>query len=75
MVDLPPPPELRFAEIPTTSREHYVGDRFCYMEAGGVDLPPVVFLHGIGANSLHWRYQLAGLADRFRPERKSVKTG
>ena len=23
-------------------------------------------LHGIGANSLHWRYQLAGLADRFR---------
>jgi pimeloyl-ACP methyl ester carboxylesterase len=26
----------------------------------------VLLLHGIGANSLHWRYQLAGLADRFR---------
>jgi pimeloyl-ACP methyl ester carboxylesterase len=43
-----------------------IGDRFCYMEAGPVDLPPVLLLHGIGANSLHWRYQLAGLADRFR---------
>jgi pimeloyl-ACP methyl ester carboxylesterase len=40
--------------------------RFCYMEAGRVDLPPVLLLHGIGANSLHWRYQLAGLSDRFR---------
>ena len=49
-----------------TSRHRYVGDRFCYMEAGQADLPPVLLLHGIGANSLHWRYQLAGLADRFR---------
>ena len=66
MADLPPLPEPRFAEIPATSRHRYVGDRFCYMEAGRVDLPPVLLLHGIGANSLHWRYQLAGLADRFR---------
>ena len=65
MADPPPLPELRFAAIPATSRHRYVGDRFCYMEAGRVDLPPVL-LHGIGANSLHWRYQLAGLADRFR---------
>jgi pimeloyl-ACP methyl ester carboxylesterase len=37
------------------------------METGRVDLPPVLLLlHGIGANSLHWRFQLAGLADRFR---------
>jgi pimeloyl-ACP methyl ester carboxylesterase len=66
MANLPPLPELRFAEIPATSRHRYVGDRFCYMEAGRVDLPPVLLLHGIGANSLHWRYQLAGLSDRFR---------
>ena len=66
MADLPPLPELCFAEIPTTSRHRYVGDRFCYMETGRVDLPPVLLLHGIGANSLHWRYQLAGLADCFR---------
>ena len=36
------------------------------MEAGHPELPPVLLLHGIGANSLHWRYQLAGLASRFR---------
>jgi pimeloyl-ACP methyl ester carboxylesterase len=36
------------------------------MEAGQVDRLPVLLLHGIGGNSLHWRYQLAGLANRFR---------
>lgn len=66
MADLPPLPELRFAEIPANSRHRYVGDRFCYMETGQLDLPPVLLLHGIGANSLHWRFQLAALADRFR---------
>jgi pimeloyl-ACP methyl ester carboxylesterase len=59
-------PELRFVEIPDRSRGRYDGDRFSYMEAGPADAPPLVLLHGIGSNSMGWRYQYEGLADRCR---------
>jgi pimeloyl-ACP methyl ester carboxylesterase len=63
---LPPLPELRFAEIPAGSQQRYTGDRFSYIEAGRPDAAPLVLLHGIGANALHWRFQYAELGERFR---------
>src|SRR5579863_4069505 len=59
-------PELRFLPIPAASRSRYLGDRFSHMEAGAADAPVLLLLHGVGANAMHWRFQFAGLSDRFR---------
>src|SRR5436305_7306301 len=36
------------------------------MEAGRTGAPVIVLLHGVGANSMHWRYQFPGLSVAFR---------
>lgn len=64
--EIPPLPDIRFAEIPAASRANYQGDRFSYIEAGQPGAPVVLLLHGVGANAMHWRPQLAGLSDRYR---------
>ncbi len=62
---LPALPPTRFARIPEVSRQQYLGDRFSYMQAGEWDAPAIVFLHGIGANSSYFRFQLAELSNCF----------
>jgi len=66
MNQLPPLPETRFARIPQSAQPRYLGDRFSYLEAGDVDAPCLLLLHGIGGNATYFRFQLAQLSQRFR---------
>lgn len=63
---VPPLPELQFSQIPPSKRAHYEGDRFSYMEAGPKSAPVILLLHGVGANSMHWRFQYPVLGQRYR---------
>lgn len=63
---VPPLPELQFSQVPPVKRANYEGDRFSYMEAGPKSAPVVLLLHGVGANSMHWRFQYPVLGQRYR---------
>lgn len=59
-------PDLQFSQIPTDKRGKYEGDRFSYMAAGPKNAPVVLLLHGVAANSMHWRFQYPVLGERYR---------
>jgi pimeloyl-ACP methyl ester carboxylesterase len=61
---IPPLPDPRFVEVDAVALG-LEGPRLSYMEAGEGPVT-VLCLHGIGANSMGWRFSLAGLSDRAR---------
>ncbi|NKE46717.1 alpha/beta fold hydrolase [Roseomonas frigidaquae] len=61
---VPPLPDPRFCEVDAAALG-LEGPRMSYMEAG--EGPETILcLHGIGANSMGWRFSLSGLSDRAR---------
>jgi pimeloyl-ACP methyl ester carboxylesterase len=61
---IPPLPDPRFCEVDAAALG-LEGPRLSYMEAGEGPVT-ILCLHGIGANSMGWRFSLAGLSDRAR---------
>lgn len=59
-------PDLQFSQIPAAKQGKYEGDRFSYMAAGPKNAPVVLFLHGVGANSMHWRFQYPVFGEKYR---------
>jgi hypothetical protein len=65
-------PDLQFSQIPAAKQGKYEGDRFSYMTAGPRNAPVVLFLHGVGANSMHWRFQYPVFGEKYRVIGNSV---
>ena len=61
---IPSLPELKFAEI--VNKSMFLGDRWSFMEQGSKNSPVIIALHGVGGNSMDWRFQFSGLSNKFR---------
>lgn len=61
---IPPLPDLRFVELDAAALG-LEGPRMSYMEAGAGPAT-ILCLHGIGANSMGWRFSLAALSRHAR---------
>lgn len=61
---IPPLPDLRFVELDAAALG-LEGPRMSYMEAGAGPAT-ILCLHGIGANSMGWRFSLAALSAQAR---------
>jgi len=52
--------------VPASAPMKTSDGRFGYEAAGDPDLPPLVFLHGIGGAARAWRGQIEAFSDRYR---------
>jgi pimeloyl-ACP methyl ester carboxylesterase len=62
---IPALPDLRFVALDAAALG-LEGPRMSYMEAGAGQAQTVLCLHGIGANSMGWRFSLAALSQHAR---------
>lgn len=62
---IPPLPDLAFVALDAAALG-LEGPRMSYMQAGHSTQRTVLCLHGIGANSMGWRFSLAGLSPSAR---------